>query len=128
MISTTDVERYANAIMLMIREDQETGQVPHDVSSWDEIDDTVDANDYYLRARLPSGTAQATELHNAVNDEITRRLAQGEGGPWGTIWVHPDGHEVSIGRTAGYATPAEADAVGSDYQAEHGGSYRVQSG
>ncbi len=128
MISTADVDRYADAIMLMIKEDQDTGQVPRDASSWDEIDDTVDANDYYLRAQLPSGTAQATELHNAVNDEITRRLARAEGGPWGTIWVHPDGHEVNVSRTAGYATRAEADTVGSDYQAEHGGSYRVQGG
>lgn len=128
MIITADVQRYADAIMAMIKEDQETGQLPHDVSSWDEIDDTVDENDYYLRAELPSGSAEATELRDAVNDEITRRLSRAEGGPWSITWVHPDGHEVSISRTAGYATRAEAETVGSDYQAEHGGSYQVQGG
>jgi hypothetical protein len=127
MVTTADVQRYADAIMTMIKEDQETGQVPHDVSSLDEIDDTVDENDYYRRAGLPTGTAEATELRNAVNDEITRRLSRAEGGPWSVTWTHPDGHEVSIGRTAGYATRSEADSVGSDYQAEHGGSYQVQS-
>ncbi len=128
MIITADVQRYADAIMAMIKEDQETGQLPHDVSSWDEIDDTVDENDYYRRAELPSGSAEATELRDAVNDEITRRLSRAEGGPWSITWVHPDGHEVSISRTAGYATRAEAETVGSDYQAEHGGSYQVQGG
>jgi len=126
MITTADVQRYADAIMLMIKEDQETGQVPHDVSSWDEIDDTVDENDYCRRAGLPSGSPEATELRNAVTGEITRRLSRAEGGPWAVTWIHPDGHEVNIGRTAGYATRSEADAVGSDYQAEHGGSYQVQ--
>jgi len=126
MITTADVQRYADAIMVMIKEDQETGQVPRDASSWDEIDDTVDENDYCRRAGLPSGDPEATELRDAVTDEITRRLSRAEGGPWSVTWTHPDGHEVNIGRTAGYATRAEADTVGSDYQAEHGGSYQVQ--
>jgi hypothetical protein len=128
MITTADVQRYADAIMTMIKEDQETGQVPHDVSSWDEIDDTVDESDYFRRAGLPAGTAEATELRNAVTGEIDRRLSRAEGGPWSVTWIHPDGHEVHISRTAGYATRPEADAVGSDYQAEHGGSYQVQRG
>jgi len=128
MIITADVQRYADAIMAMIKEDQETGQLPHDVSSWDEIDDAVDENDYYRRAELPSGSAEATELRDAVSDEITRRLSRAEGGPWSVTWAHPDGHEVNISRTAGYATRAEAETVGSEYQAEHGGSYQVQGG
>jgi hypothetical protein len=127
MITNADVQRYADAIMAMIKEDQETGQVPRAVSSWDEIDDAVDENDYFRHALLFSGSAAATELRNAVNDEITRRLSQAEGGPWAVTWIHPDGHEVSISRTAGYATRAEAEAVGSEYQAEHGGSYQVQA-
>jgi hypothetical protein len=126
MITTAEVQRYADAIMAMIKEDQETGQVPQDVSSWNEIDDAVDENDYCRRAQLPTGSPDAAELRNAVSDEITRRLSGAEGGPWAVAWIHPDGHEVSIGRTAGYATMGEAEAVGSDYQAEHGGSYQVQ--
>jgi hypothetical protein len=37
------VQRYAGIIMAMIREDQETGQVPRDICSWDELDESMDA-------------------------------------------------------------------------------------
>jgi len=47
---TEDVQRYADVIMAMIKQDQDTGQVPRDVCSWDELDDSVDAGDY-----LPAG-------------------------------------------------------------------------
>jgi hypothetical protein len=75
MVNPEDVQRYADAIMVMIKEDQETGQVPRHVCSLDELDESVDAGDYYRLARMPSGTPDAVELRNAVNDEIGRRLA-----------------------------------------------------
>jgi hypothetical protein len=81
MTSTEDVQRYADAIMAMIREDQDTGQVPWDVCSWDELDDTVDVGDYYRLARMPTGTDAAAELRNAVNDEVARRLARARTDP-----------------------------------------------
>jgi hypothetical protein len=77
MTSTEDVQRYADAIMAMIKEDQDTGQVPRNVCSWDELDDTVDVGDYYRLAQMPAGTAAAAGLRNAVNDEVARRLASG---------------------------------------------------
>jgi hypothetical protein len=51
------------------------------VCSWDELDDSVDANDYFRRVRLPAGTSEAAGLREAVNDEIGRRLGRSQGGP-----------------------------------------------
>jgi hypothetical protein len=76
MTFTDDVQRYADAIMAMIKEDQDTGQVPRSVCSWDELDESVDAADYYRLARMPSGTRSAARLRSAVNDEVGRRLAE----------------------------------------------------
>ena len=76
MTFTEDVRRYADAIMAMIKEDQDTGQVPRDVCSWDELDDTVDVGDYYRLAKMPTGTDAAAELRDAVSDEVARRLAR----------------------------------------------------
>jgi hypothetical protein len=81
MTFTEDVQRYADAIMAMIKEDQDTGQVPRDVCSWDELDDTVDVGDYYRLAKMPTGTRAAAKLRNAVNDEVARRLAGVQAGP-----------------------------------------------
>lgn len=81
MINPADVRRYADAIMAMINEDQDSGQVPRGVCSWDELDDSVDAEDYYRLALMPSGTAEAHELRIAVNDEVGRRLAGAGHGP-----------------------------------------------
>jgi len=77
MTFTEDVQRYADKIMVMIKEDQDTGQVPRDVCSWDELDDTVDVGDYYRLAKMPAATGAAAELRDAVNDEVARRLASG---------------------------------------------------
>jgi hypothetical protein len=128
MINAADVQHYAGVILDMIKEDQVTGQVPGSVSSWDELDETVDANDYYRRASLPSGTPDAEGLRSAVNDEVIRRLTSDQGGGWGVTWMHPDGHEVNISRTIGYATRAQAEAVGREYAAEHGGAYQLYGG
>jgi hypothetical protein len=81
MTFTEDVRRYADAIMAMIKEDQDTGQVPRGVCSWDELDDTVDAGDYYRLAKMPTGTDAAVKLRNAVNDEVARCLAEVPAGP-----------------------------------------------
>lgn len=81
MTFTEEVRRYADAIMALIKEDQDTGQVPRGVCSWDELDDTVDAGDYYRLARMPTGTQAAARLRNAVNEEVARRLAEVPAGP-----------------------------------------------
>jgi len=125
MTGTSEVRRYADAIMTLIKEDQDAGQVPRDVCSWDELDDSVDAEDYYRRAQLPAGTPEAIDLRSAVNDEVGRRLAASQGGAWGVTWTSPDGHAHDIGRTIGYATRAEAEAVGREYLGKHGGAYQV---
>ncbi len=120
-----DVRRYADAIMSMIKEDQDSGQVPRDVSSWDELDDSVDTDDYYRQAHLPTGTRDAADLRNAVSDEVSRRLTRSQGGPWHVTWTHPGAHALDIGRTIGYATTAQAEAVGQQYLTEHGGAFSV---
>ena len=78
MTRAEDVQRYADAIMAMIKEDQDTGQVPRGVCSWDELDDSVDVGDYYRLAQLPTGT-RAAGLRDAVHDEVGRRLAGAQG-------------------------------------------------
>jgi len=72
MTFTQDVQRYADAIMAMIKEDQDTGQVPRDVCSWDELDDTVDVGDYYRLAQIPPAS---DGLPDAVTDAVARRPA-----------------------------------------------------
>ena len=79
MTNTEDAQRYADAIMAMIKEDQDTGQVPRNVCSWDELDDSVDAGDYYRLAGMPSVTRDATALRDAVNEEVGQRLAGAAG-------------------------------------------------
>ena len=81
MTRAEDVQRYADAIMAMIKEDQDTGQVPRGVCSWDELDDSVDVGDYYRLAKMPTGTRVAAKLRNVVNDEVARRLAGVQAGP-----------------------------------------------
>jgi hypothetical protein len=125
MTDTSEVRRYADAIMTLIKEDQDAGQVPRDVCSWDELDDSVDTDDYYRQVQLPAGTLETIDLRNAVNDEVSRRLAAAQGGPWGVTWTSPDGRARDIGRTIGYPTRAEAEAIGQGYLSEHGGAYRA---
>ena len=120
-----DVRRYADVIMAMIKEDQDSGQIPEDASSWDELDNTVDANDYYRKARVPTGTDEADDLRDAVNDEVARRLGGSQGGPWRVTWTPSYVASLNIGRKVGYATREEAEAVGKNYLAEHGGVYHV---
>jgi hypothetical protein len=128
MTDTPDIRNYADAIMAMIEEDEESGQVPRGVCSWDELDDSVDTDDYCRQAHLPSGTREAADLHSAVSEEITRRLSRSQGGPWHVDWDRPEGSALDIGRTIGYATRALAEAVGQAYVTEHGGAFRVHGG
>jgi len=125
MTDTNEVRRYADAIITLIKEDQEAGQVPRDVCSWDELDDSVDTEDYYRQTQLPAGTREANDLRNAVNDEVSRRLAASQGGPWGVTWTSSGRRARDIGRAIGYATRAEAEAVGQEYVSEHGGAYQA---
>ena len=80
MTFSDEVRRYADAIIAMIKEDQDTGQVPGNVCSWDELDESVDAADYYRQVKMPSGTRGAAKLRSAVNDEVARRLAEAVSG------------------------------------------------
>ena len=125
MTDTSKVRRYADTIMTLIKQDQDAGQVPRGVCSWDELDDSVDTEDYYRQAQLPAGTPEAIDLRNAVSEEVGWRLAASQGGPWGVIWTSPDGHPRDIGRAIGYATRAEAEAAGREYLGKHGGAYQV---
>ena len=79
MTRAEDAQRYADAIMAMIKEDQDTGQVPRGVCSWDELDDSVDVGDYYRLAKMPTGARAAAGLRDAVHDEVGRRLASAQG-------------------------------------------------
>ena len=81
MTDTEDVQRYADAIMAMIKQDQDTRQVPRDVCSWDELDESANAGDYYQLAQMPAGTHDVIGLRTAVNEEVGRRLAGSCGGP-----------------------------------------------
>ena len=85
MTNTEDAQRYADAIMAMIKEDQDTGQVPRNVCSWDELDESVDAGDYYRLAGMPSVTRDATALRDAVNREVGQRLAGAARGRNGSL-------------------------------------------
>ena len=79
MTRAEDVQRYADKIMAMIKEDQDTGQVPRGVCSWDELDDSVDVGDYFRLAQMPEGTRATAGLRDAVHDEVGRRLARAQG-------------------------------------------------
>jgi len=96
----------------MLKEDRASGQIPADVSSLDELDNYVDIDDYYRRLPLPAGGYDIAKLRNAVSEEIGRRLAAAQGGPWHAIWRGPDGETRDVGRAVGYASQAEARAVG----------------
>ncbi len=124
MKQTEDVRHYADVIMAMIKQDQESGQVPGDVCSWDELDESVDTADYYRQASL---LGAREDLREAVSEEVGRRLTRAQGGRWTVTWTAEDGRSHDISRGTGYATEAEAEAVGRDYAGVHGGVYRVHA-
>jgi hypothetical protein len=126
MTDINEVRQFTDAVISMIREDQGSGQIPPDVLSVDELDNYVDIDDYYRRVGLPAGDHEAAELRYAVGDEIGRRLAAAQGGPWHVIWRAPDGGAHDIGRTIGYATQSEAQVVGREHLRAHGGGFHLR--
>jgi hypothetical protein len=126
MTDINEVRRYTDAVIAMIKEDQGRGQIPPGVSSLDELDNYVDIEDYYRRICLPTGDHDAAELRYAVGEEMGRRLAAAQGGPWHVIWRRPDGGTQDIGRTVGYATQAEAQAIGREHLHAHGGGFHLR--
>ena len=125
MTDITQVRQLTDAVIVMIREDQGSGQIPPEVSSLDELDNYVDIGDYYRRIHLPAGDHDAVQLRHAVDDELGRRLAAAQGGPWHVIWRRPDGGTQDIGRTVGYATQDEAQAIGREYLHSHSGGFHL---
>ena len=113
-------------MIAMIKEDQGTGQIPADVSSLDELDNYVDIEDYYRRIRLTGVDHAAAEQRCAVATEIGKWLAAGQGGPWHVFWRRPDGLTQDIGKTVGYATQSEAQAVGREHLNAHGGGFHLR--
>jgi hypothetical protein len=126
MSDPVGARRFATAIMTMIKEDQDSGQVPRTVSSLDELDDCVDIEDYFRQIGLPSGDQDATDLRDAVTAEVGRQLASASGGPWHVVWKPAGGASAEIGRTAGYATQAEAEAVGREHVHTSGGGFSLR--
>jgi hypothetical protein len=94
--------------MTMVKEDQDTGQVPRDLCSWDELDESVDTDPYQQAHRLGA----PEEPRAAASEEVGRRLAQAQGDPWAVTWIHPDSPSRGISRGIGYATQAQAEAIG----------------
>jgi hypothetical protein len=126
MTDIHELGRLSDAVIAMIGEDQDSGQIPPDVSSLDELDNYVDIDDYYRRIRMPTGDHNAVQLRQAVDEEIGRRLAAAHGGPWHVIWRQPDGSTQDIGKTVGYATQDEAQAVGRQYLHSHEGGFHLR--
>ncbi len=126
MTDANEVRRLTDAVMSMIEEDQGSGQIPRNVSSLDELDSYVDIEDYYRRIRLPVGDHDAAELRSALGAEIGRRLAGAQGGPWHVIWRQPDGVTRDIGKTVGYSSQEEAQAVGREHVHAHGGGFHLR--
>lgn len=126
MTDITEVQRFTDAIISLIREDQGSGQIPRDVLSVDELDNYVDVDDYYRRIGLAAGDHDGTELRCAVDDELGRRLASTQGGPWQVMWRPREGTPQNIGRTVGYATQAEAQAIGREYVRTHEGGFHLR--
>jgi hypothetical protein len=70
-----------------------------------------------------------TDIHQlrlAVDEEIGKRLAAAQSGPWHVIWRGRDGETRDIGKSAGYATQDEAQAVGREYLHSHGGGFHLR--
>jgi hypothetical protein len=126
MTDPEEVRRFAAAIMTMIKEDQDSGQVPPGVSSLDELDDCVDIEDYLRQIGLPSGDHDAAALRDVVTAEVGRQLASTSGGPWHVVWKLAGGASAEIGRTVGYATQEEAEAVGREHVHTSGGGFSLR--
>ena len=127
MIDAGEVQRFADSLIAMIKEDQVSGQVPDTVGSVDELDDSVDIEDYINLARIPAADHDAVELRAAVMAEVDRRLKAAHSGPWHVIWKQPDGTAADIGRSAGYLTKTEAQAIGREQVRTYGGRFTLRT-
>jgi hypothetical protein len=81
-MDAAEVNRYADLIMTEIDKDIAAGTVAATVSSFGELHDHVDANDYSQWAGVPWGTDEPDEpyaLVNRVEREVCRRLAERAG-------------------------------------------------
>jgi hypothetical protein len=84
MIDSATVLYYADRIMAMIAEDMKQPfpwgkRFPPEVTSFSELHDYCDANDYLAQAGVPWGTdpgagEDGAEMVNMVCAEVTRRL------------------------------------------------------
>jgi len=126
MSDSDEVRRFATAIMTMIKEDQDSGQVSRGVSSLDELDDCVDIEDYFRQVGLRSADDDATDLRGAVVAEVGLQLRLSSAGPWHVVWKQTGGTSTEVGRTVGYPTQAEAEAVGREHVRTSGGSFSVR--
>lgn len=126
MTDPGEARRLADAIIAMIKEDQDSGQVPRAVGSLDELDDSVDIEDYFRLAHMPEAEHDAAELRADVIAEVARRLEATQGGHWHVIWKQSGGPSADIGRTAGYRKKAEAEAIGREHVEAHGGRFNLR--
>jgi hypothetical protein len=77
------VRRYADAIMIAIEADMDAGIVPRSVSTFTELHDYVDANEYAVQAGVPWGSDPEAlrygddgyALVNAVEGAVSAMLA-----------------------------------------------------
>lgn len=82
MNSQDSVNAFADKIMQMIDEDISNEELrnsngermPATVSSFSELHEYCDANDYYVQAGVPWETQAEKDLTNEVGSEVTRRL------------------------------------------------------
>lgn len=79
----TTVAEYADRIWTLIGEDVVEGVVPPTVTTFSDLHEHVDANDYTLQVGVPWGADVATDddpagvrFTNAVEDEVSRRLTE----------------------------------------------------
>jgi len=126
MTDAGEVQRIADSIIEMIKEDQGSGQVPPGVGSLDELDDSVDIEDYFRLAHLPPADDEAGDLRTAVVAEVARRLEEAQRGPWHVLWKQANGGSADIGRSAGYLKKAEAEAIGREHVEAYGGHFTLR--
>lgn len=83
------VNKFVEKIMQMLREDAADGTIPYAVTDFRDLHSFVDANMYLEHAGQvyePGNPASLAEI-NAITDDITRRLQDGEltGGGWSEL-------------------------------------------
>lgn len=94
------VKRYADKIMVMIREDAREGVHPYTVRTFSALHDRCDANMYFEHAgQVFDGSDYSIAEINAVQDEVQRRLMAGElsGGEFYQVtWNVTEQHQATF--------------------------------